>query len=182
MCRWGSPPQHEALYHRVPPGIRTVECPWLRVEESALWGGWLGAWGSSAGEKGWAAFHHWHHTQQRFALSVRLAPEFWGAQLGARRCLVPTLALPPAFSGSGVQLLDLTWPGSLEEVLLAVSSTGSSWPAGTVLFFWPSSFPSLCQMHGHREERWVCGMELRALLILLSVVGLSSLCPLAQGT
>lgn len=87
-----------------------------------------------------------------------------------------------ASSGSGTQLPDLTWPGSLEEVLLAVSSTGSSWPVGTVLFFWPSSFPSLCQMHGHREEQRLCGMELRALLILVSVVGLSSLCPLAKDT
>lgn len=52
---------------------------------------------------------------------------------------------------------------------------------GTVLFFWPSSFPSLCQMHGHREEQWLCGMELRVSPILVSVVGLEPSVSTSQG-
>lgn len=45
-----------------------------------------------------------------------------------------TLAVLLEYSGSCPQLPDLTWPGSLEEVLLAVSSTGSSWPVGMTIF------------------------------------------------
>lgn len=44
-----------------------------------------------------------------------------------------TLALLLEYSGSCPQLPDLTWPGSLEEVLLAVSSTRSSWPVGMAI-------------------------------------------------
>lgn len=40
----------------------------------------------------------------------------------------------PKYPGSGTQLPDLTWSGSLEEVLLAVSSPGSSWPVGMAVF------------------------------------------------
>lgn len=129
---------------------------------------------------------------------LRLAPEFWGAQ---RRNSVPSpmRAVPSSWEvpidaryppwlcsqhtqTSCTQLLDLTCPGSLEEVLLAVSSAGSSWPVGMALFCWPSSFQAYARWMDMRRNSGSAGWSSGPHRSWSPAVGLNHPCPLAKGT